>query len=95
MFVLIDEILVCRKHDCVYKTCSKVGGVLPLVLSAVICSIRIERAWYTSSLIVDQCDLKVGSFSFKYIIILLIYFINCKKALLTRKWVSFSKKIQS
>ena len=37
-------------------------------------------------------DLKVGSWSLECIIISLIYLINCRKALLTRKWVSFSKK---
>ena len=30
-------------------------------------------------------DLKVGSFSFECIMILLIYFINCPKALFTRQ----------
>ena len=39
--------------------------------------------------------LKVGSFSFECIMILLIYFINCQKVLFTRKRVSFSKKVQS
>ena len=38
--------------------------------------------------------LKVGSFSFECIIILQIYFINCRKALFSRKYVSFSKKYE-
>ena len=36
--------------------------------------------------------LKVGSWNFEGIIILLIYFLNCRKALLTKKQASFSKR---
>ena len=36
-------------------------------------------------------SLKVGSCCFECIIVLLVYFINCRKALFTRKCVSFSK----
>ena len=39
-----------------------------------------------------KMTLKVGSWSFEGIIILLIYFLNCQKALFTKKSVSFSKK---
>ena len=35
--------------------------------------------------------LKVGSCSFESIIILLIHFLNCRKALFIRRYVSFSK----
>ena len=38
------------------------------------------------------CALKVGSWSFEGIIILLIYFLNCWKALFTKQYASFSKK---
>ena len=36
--------------------------------------------------------LKVGSCSFESIIILLIYFLNCRKVLFTRRLLSFSEK---
>ena len=36
--------------------------------------------------------LMVGSCSFECMIILQIYFLNCRKSLFTRKQVSFSKK---
>ena len=42
--------------------------------------------------LINMIFLKVGSFSFECIIILLIYFIDCQKAPFTRKLVSFSKK---
>ena len=40
---------------------------------------------------VGKGALKVGSFSFRCVVTLLIYFINCQKALFKRKWVGFSK----
>ena len=39
-----------------------------------------------------QFSLKVGSWSFEGIIILLIYFLHCWKALFTKKSASFCKK---
>ena len=42
----------------------------------------------------SKTTLKVGSFSFDCIIILIIDFIHCQKALFTREWVHFSKKLK-
>ena len=50
-----------------------------------------EYLWMLSAAVVIGA-LKVGSLSFEGIIFLLIYFLNCRKALFKKEWVTISKK---
>ena len=81
-----------RPGTCKYRNAVNISQTLtdiskyPLLSKEI--SLRISCIYFLSSPLV----LKIGSFSFECIEILLIYFINCQKALFTRKCVSFSKK---